>query len=157
MADSAFRQHSVELPHPPREALEAVGRAAEDWGGEWQPSINGGRLTLPVVAGLRRGVLTGRVSISKSGQGAQVTFTEEASEFHVQRTGVVILVLGALGGLIVTLWPFYPALLALAPAAVVIAFAAWLMVASRLRVSGIEEFLSSLDDRHDSGPASQDH
>ena len=57
------------------------------------------------------------------------------------RNALAILVLGAAGGIAATLWPFYPPLLGIAPLAVVVALAAWILVASRLRTSTPNELL----------------
>ena len=43
-------------------------------------------------------------------------------------------------GVIAMLWPFFPRLLRLAPAGIVLAIAAWLLVASKLRNADADEF-----------------
>ena len=55
-----------------------------------------------------------------------------------------VLAFGALGGIVAMLWPFFPGLLKVAPLAAVLAVVAWLMVAGRLRNSGLEEFVEAL-------------
>ena len=134
------QEHLIRLEAPPTRALAALGDAAEVWGAGWQGAIGGGRLALPVLSGLRRGVLAGRVSVQSAGSGSQVRFEVEESTHQVNRPAAFILIMGALGGLCIVLWPFFPALLAIAPVAVVLAFVAWLLVASRLRNSGPEDF-----------------
>lgn len=136
--------HSVTSPLPPDEALAEVARVVEDWGGRWQPGIGGGRLELPVTAGLRRGVLAGRLAIARHPAGSRLSLEIEESRWQVHRSGVAVLLLGAAGALSVTLWPFFPALLGLAPLGGVLAFVAWFLIVSRLRSSGAEEFLEQL-------------
>ncbi len=138
--------HAIELQVEPAGALAAVKEAAELWGAGWEPGVAGGRLALPVVRGVRRGVLRGRLSVrgeGRRGETGRTTLAFEIEEEHqrVNRPAVVVLALGGIGGLLVTLWPFHPPLLAFAPVAVVFAFAAWLLVASRLRTSGPDDFL----------------
>ncbi len=141
-APEAAKEHSVEIPHAPREVLAAAAHAADLWGASWERAIDGGRLELPVTAGVRRGVLTGRIKVEAAGAGSRVTFSVDESRYHLNLPAVVVLAFGALGGIGTTLWPFYPKLLAVAPFAVVLALAAWLLVVARLRSSGPEEFLA---------------
>lgn len=133
-------EYLFRLEAPPARVHAALRGAAEAWGAGWEGAIDGGSLALPVVSGLRRGVLGGRVSLRSAGQGCQVRFEVEESHFRVNRPAAFILVMGALGGLCIVFWPFFPVLLGIAPVAVVLAFAAWLLVASRLRHSGPEDF-----------------
>ena len=58
---------------------------------------------------------------------------------------VVILLFGTAGALATMLWPFYPRLLGLAPLGIVLSLAAWFLVASRLRSSGLEEFFAAVE------------
>ena len=44
------------------------------------------------------------------------------------------------------LWPLHPAILRLAPAGIVLAIAAWLLVSSRLRNSEVKDFLHLVAD-----------
>ncbi len=137
-----MREHSVEIPHEPREVLAAAARAADLWGAGWERAIDGGRLELPVTAGVRRGVVAGRVKVEPAGAGSRITFAVDESRYHLNRPAVAVLAFGALGGIGTTLWPFYPKLLSFAPLAVVLALAAWLLVVARLRTSGPEDFLA---------------
>lgn len=150
--------HRVELAIPPASALRAVREAAEMWGADWSPDATGGRLRLPVVRGLRRGVETGRLSVTDAAGGSRLSFAPEEAELRLNRGAVAVLALGGLGGVAATLWPFYPALAAVAPLAIVLALAAWLLVASRLRASGPRQFLElvrslSADPAPAGGPA----
>lgn len=138
-------EHRLALDVPAKEALAAVSTVAEDWGAEWQPSGDGGQLYLPVVAGLRRGVLEGRLSAASTGVGGtDLTLHTETTHWRVHRSAAAILVVGALGALPVILWPLSPDFLALAPVGLVFLFLAWFMVVSRLRTAGAGEFLEAV-------------
>ena len=127
------------------ETLDAVEHAAEFWGADWHRHGTGGRLELPVHAGVRRGWLTARLSAEPEppgeGSGTVLTVSVESSHYRLQTAAVSILGIGGVGGLALTLWPLYPPLLALAPLALIFVVVAWLFVASRLQNSGVEEFL----------------
>lgn len=140
-------EHAVELEISPEAALAAVGRAAEDWGAEFQPGTSGttgGQLRLPVVAGLRRGLVTGAVDIRPAAGGSRVVFRPETSIYYVQTASVVVLLLAVCGGLLTVLWPFFPELIAVAPFGALLALGGWFLVISRLRSSGPEEFLAAV-------------
>lgn len=83
----------------------------------------------------------GTLTVEPKGGGSVIHFVEEASHQTVNRPAFLILLLGALGAGTVIFWPLYPPLLTFAPVGVVLALAAWLLVASRLRTSGPEDFL----------------
>jgi hypothetical protein len=140
-------EHAVEIEISPEKALAAVGRTAEDWGAELQPGTagtTGGRLRLPVVAGLRRGLITGAVEVQAATGGSRVVFRPETSVYHVQTASVVVLLLAVCGGLLTVLWPFFPELLAIAPFGALLALGGWFLVISRLRSAGPEEFLAAV-------------
>lgn len=142
---SALERHEVELEAPPAEALAALARAAEEWGAGWEPSSGGGRLTLPVVFGLRRGVAVGRVEAARLGAArARLTWSLERSDLEVHRASVAVLALAVAPAVAALGWPFWPPLLALAPLAAVLGFLAWWLVVARLRSSGPEEFFAAL-------------
>ena len=123
------------------EALDALARASEMWGATWTREGDGGRLDLPVIAGLKLGLMSGPVRVDAGREGSRISFQVEESRYRLQRPAIAILVLGGLGGIAATLWPFFPALLAVAPLAVVVAIGAWILVASRLRTSTPNDFL----------------
>jgi membrane protein implicated in regulation of membrane protease activity len=79
--------------------------------------------------------------VEPAGGGSVLNFSVEESHQSVNRPAFFILLLGALGAGATILWPLYPPLLGFAPVGVVLALAAWLLVASRLRTSGPEDFL----------------
>lgn len=121
--------------------LVALDRAAESWGAGWERAGLGGRLELPVTAGVRRGVLTCRVEARPAGAGTRLTLTVEAEDYRLNRAAVAILAFGAAGAIAATLWPFFPQLLSVAPLAVVLALCAWFLVAARVRTTTAAEFL----------------
>lgn len=134
--------YSIRVSADAPAALAAVGRAAEEWGAAWEAGSSGGRLELPVSAGLRHGHLVGPVAVSAAGIGeAEVSFRPERSEFHLWAAAVVILAIAAVGGVLTVIWPFYPELLAAAPFGAVLALSAWFLVITRLQNRGAEEFL----------------
>ena len=124
------------------ELLEAIGRAAEDWGARWTPDPDGrgGELVLPALAGLRRGLLTARLTIS--GGAVEARTIEEHWRLNVAAVGV--LVVSAAGACVTFLWPFFPRLLPALPVAALVAVSGWFLVVHRLRTSGVEEFLATV-------------
>ncbi|HYO13958.1 MAG TPA: hypothetical protein VE685_12250 [Thermoanaerobaculia bacterium] len=136
--------HAIDLEMPPGTALAAIRQTAEDWGAEFVREGSGGRLRLPVIAGLRRGLLTGPVTVEPSNGGARVTFHPEEAVYSVQTPAVVILLLAVFGAVFTVLWPFFPQLLVVAPFGAVLALGGWFLVVSRLRTSGPEEFLEAV-------------
>jgi hypothetical protein len=135
------KQHRVEVSGDPKEALKAVEEAAEIWGGEWRSHGSGGTLWIPVSAGLRRGFLSGEVSAQRSGKGAEVVFHVDKSHDQIHVAALVVLLMGALGGLLLVAWPFYPVLIPLTPAGLILSLAAWFLVSSRLRTHSPGDFL----------------
>lgn len=141
----------VELPCPPGEALRAVVAAAGDWGAELEPGgaagdIAGqtGRLSLPVVAGLRRGVLSGPLAIEATGGGSRVTFRPEKQDYYLETSAIAVLVMAAAGALLTVAWPLVPRLLPAAPFGAVLALSGWFLVLTRLRAKGPADFLQSV-------------
>jgi hypothetical protein len=141
-------EHVIELPDPPEAALSAVGRAAELWGADFEREGAGGRLRLPVIAGLRRGIVSGPLHVEplmEDGKdGARVVFRPDDTDYYVHTPAVVILLISVAGAILTVLWPFFPSLLTLAPFGVVLALGGWFLVLSRLRSSGPDEFLETL-------------
>jgi hypothetical protein len=137
-------EHAVDLQIPPEGALSALRRTAEDWGAEFQPQGSGGKLHLPVVAGLRRGLVSGDVEIRPAEGGSRVVFRPESSIYYIQTASVVILLLALFGAGLTFLWPFFPELIAVAPFGAILALGGWFLVVSRLRTSGPEEFLAAV-------------
>ena len=134
--------HAIEVPDSPQQALSSLARAAEMWGAELEPQDRGGRLHLPVTAGLRRGLISGTVQVEPLGDGgSRVVFQPEERVDQIHTPAVVILLLAAAGALLAVLWPFYPRLLPVAPFGVILALGGWFLVVSRLRSSGPDDFL----------------
>ena len=146
----------MELPCPPAEAMRAVVSAAEEWGAVLEPSGGPGGLRLPVVAGLRRGWITGPLAVEAAGQGSRVTFRPAAQDYHLEASAVAVLVMAAAGALLTVAWPLFPGLLPGAPFGAVLAVAGWLLIASRLRAEGPAEFLASVAASYPGGPAHAD-
>ena len=137
-------EHAIELDLPPAGALSALRKAAEEWGAELQEEGDGGTLHLPILAGLRRGLMSGPVEIRPAEGGSRVTFRPETSVYYVQTQAVMVLLLAVVGGLLTVLWPFFPKLLEVAPFGAVVALGGWFLVISRLRTSGPDEFLEAV-------------
>lgn len=134
-----------DLPASLEEAGRALAEAAAAWGADWQPeSSTSGTLHLPTVAGLRRGVLVGRVDLTPVGSRCRLRWKLERTHLRLHRPAVTLLVVTAGVVLPVSAWPFYPALLGFLPLAGTMGFLAWFLVLSRLRSSGPEEFFSTL-------------
>lgn len=128
----------------PAAVLQTVEEAAEIWGAAWQPEGQGGRLDLPVVQGLRQGVLTGNLRAEPADGGTLVSLEIEESHVKINWSAAGVLLMGGLGGLTLVLWPLSPRILQLAPIGAVLAVVAWLLVVSRLRYSGPVDFLDLL-------------
>lgn len=131
----------------PDEFLSGVGVVAEQWDGEWEASgERGGRLGLPVTAGLRRGWLAGEFEVEARSGGSEVCFQVDRGEMKIDRGSVFVLLVGAFGGLVTMVAPFVPNLWALVPVGLLLGFSAWFMVVARLRSSGPVEFFAQVDD-----------
>ncbi len=148
-------EHAIDLPHAPAAALRALGAAAEEWGADFAPAVTGGpsgpggpagELRLPVVAGLRRGLLSGPVAVTPAptGRGSRLVFMPAAQDYYLETTAVALLSIAAAGALLTVAWPLFPQLLPVAPLGAVLAVGGWFLVLSRLRGKGPEEFLASV-------------
>ncbi len=130
---------------------DALAQAAEAWGAEWNGDASrhpekpgGGRLVLPVIFGLRRGVLVGRVDFEPAGDGTRLVWQLEESHLELQRASVAVLAFTIVALLPALAWPFNLKLLALLPFAAVMGLLAWWLVLSRLETSGPEEFFATV-------------
>lgn len=144
--------HRVSVVLSSEESLEALEHAAELWGADWNRHGTGGRLELPVHAGVRHGVVSATVWTEPERNGTSVVARVESSRYRLRGRAVSILAVGGLGALALILWPLYPPLLAFAPLALVLAVAAWLVIISRLQNSGVEEFLDLVASAGEQGP-----
>jgi hypothetical protein len=143
-AFSSSRQFRFSVPRA--RVLEAIVQTAGEWDARWQPGAQSqpGTLVLPIVAGLRRGILEARVGILPDSAGVEVRIEPVREALHLQGNAVVILALSALGALTAVLWPFVPALQPLLPFAILIALSGWFLVVTRLRSSGVDEFFEAV-------------
>jgi hypothetical protein len=148
--------HGIEVDAGRAGALAAVARVAEEWDAHWRPEgEGGGRLVMPRIAGLHRGILIGRLQVypgeagggeGGGGEGSRVVYEIEAVQDHVHMAAVGILALAAFGALLTVLWPIFPSLLPVAPLGALLALGGWFLVVSRLHNSGAEEFLRLVRD-----------
>lgn len=138
------REHEIDLGEPPDLVMAAVARAAEAWGAELDRDGMGGRLHLPFVSGLRRGLVSGPLTVEPIPDGSRVVFRAEESSHYVQSSSVALLLIAAVGGLLTVIWPFYPKMLPIAPFGAILALGGWFLVITRLRASGPEEFLAAV-------------
>jgi hypothetical protein len=141
-------EHTLTLEERPDAALAALRRAAEDWGAELrrrgkEPDADLW-LYLPVIHGLRRGLIAGPVQVEPATDGSRIVFRPEESDLSVQASPVIVLLLAVGGAALAMLWPFFPHLLPLAPFGAILALGGWFLVLSRLRTSGPEEFLGTV-------------
>lgn len=140
-------RHEARVALTLAELPDALAEAAAAWGAEWSADAadrDGGRLVLPVVFGLRRGVLVGRVDFAPEGEGTRLTWRLEESHLELQRASVAVLAFTILALLPALAWPFNPRLFALLPFAAVMGLLAWWLVLSRLETSGPEEFFATV-------------
>ncbi len=138
---------SVRVPVSSEIALEAAEEAVRLWGGEWRRDGTGGSLELPVAAGVRRGHLAGSLSTASAGSDhTTVTVEVSAEDYRLQGREVMVLLMGAFGGLFLVAAPFSPQLFDLIPLAGLLLLLAWFLVVSRLRYRGVVEFLDEVLD-----------
>lgn len=140
-------EHTLELAVRPDAARAALRRAAEDWGAE----LDRDRLHLPVLQGLKRGVVSGPLRVEAAGEGALIVFRAEESRLYVQMASVFILLVAIVGALATVLWPFFPQFLPVAPFGALLALGGWFLVLSRLRTSGPDEFLVMVEAQAEAG------
>ena len=149
-------EHAIDLPVRPDAALSALRRAVEDWGAELSREEGGSRLHLPVVHGLKRGLVSGPVRVEAREEGSRLAFLPEESHLYVQTAPVFILVVAILCALVTILWPFFPGLLPVTPFGAILALGGWFLVLSKLRTSGPDEFLVMVEAQAEAGaPAAE--
>lgn len=146
-------EHHVDLTRDPSGSLDLLSEEATSWGGSWRREGQGGRLELPVLAGLRRGRVEGRITVAHTGAGSRLTFRVEKSRYRLEKTSVAVLAVAAFGALLFLLAPFVPRLLPAMPLGFLLTVAAWLFIVAGLRNSGPEEFFESL--ARDNGEAEE--
>lgn len=139
---SPAEPHLFELAAPPDQALEALSSAAEVWGAEWRRMGRGGRLLLPVTAGLRYGFLVGEIETASAGDaGTRISYRVEHAEYELHRASVAVLLFGGIGAFLTILAPLYPTQLwQLVPFGLLLMVVSWLLVISRVRHRSVEDF-----------------
>ena len=78
-----------------------------------------------------------------------VSIRDETMEIALSTDAVLF---GAVGGILVVIWPLHPVLLSLAPIGALLAAAAWLLVVSRMRSYGPEDLLLRVAEIAESPP-----
>lgn len=151
--------HSVEVPADLRDSLEALAEVANAWGADWQPEGEpghgtGGRLIMPVLAGIRRGVAAGRIQSHPQGASTRLVYAVEHLDLHLNHASVGVLLLAAMGGLLTVVWPFFPQLLPVAPFGALLALGGWFLVVSQLQNSGPRELLDLVAEQFAAPPES---
>jgi len=136
--------HRLAIDASPETVSTAARRALEDWGGTGEGAASELAITLPVVAGLRRGSVRARLAIAAEGAASEVVLRVEEARLEVNVGACAVLALAALGGIASVSWPWFPQLLPAVPLALVLAVGGWLLIASRLRSAGPEEFLEAI-------------
>lgn len=140
-----MREHSVELPEDPITSRNLVAMAADAWGGLWQADgRDGGRLGLPVEAGLRRGWVAGQLTVEPTARGSRLIYKVDKSEYKIQQPATLILLGAGVGAMVTLIAPLLPFLWGLVPFGLFLVLGAWFFVISRLRNSGPEEFFEDL-------------
>lgn len=104
------------------------------------------RLLVPLSAGIRTGSMVVDWALETSGTETRILLEVRDESLRTSPTALAILVMGALGGLMTVVWPLHPDLLGLAPLGALLALLAWLLVVSRLRSHGPDDFLATVAD-----------
>lgn len=132
----------IEVPLPPSETLDILRRAVGQCGGVWSDEeTDSAEFAVPTRAGIREGYTRLRPLLEATAGGCRLRLRVVSEVLKVNTAAAVVLLFGAVGGIVVVIWPLHAALLALAPVGAVLALVAWLLVASRSRSYGPEELL----------------
>lgn len=132
----------LELGLPIDRALAALAAAAEVWGAEWERAGTGGRLALPVTAGLRQGLVEGAVAAERVGDGTRLRFDVDRADYRVHVAALVVLLVGGAGALLTVVAPLVPPLLELLPVAGLLMLLAWFLVLARMRNRNAADFFA---------------
>jgi uncharacterized membrane protein len=97
--------------------------------------------------------VAGQLTVEPTGDGSRLTYRVDASEYRVQRSAALTLLVAGLAAIVITIAPLFPVLLRLLPIAIVLCLMAWFFVVARLRNSGPEEFFEELARESRSDPA----
>lgn len=137
---------TLRLEAPAARAIEAVDQVAELWGAEFEKRGTGGHLETPVAAGLRRGIVEAEVETRSAGSTTHLTLRTTKESYQLQGRELVVLLMGAAGGLFMVVVPFAPHLFDLLPMAGILLLLAWFLVASRVRHRNLRDFLHEVRD-----------
>ena len=137
---------TLRVEAPTKRALEAVENVAELWGAEFEKLGTGGKLETPVAAGLRRGIVEAEVETRSAGSATHLTLRTTKESYQLQGRELVVLLMGAAGGLFMVIVPFAPHLFDLLPMAGILLLLAWFLVASRARHRNLRDFLQEVRD-----------
>ena len=146
-----MNRYSVDLCLAPEQALEVLRVAVEESGGVWTDE-HPEQFAIPVSAGIRQGYARIRPEIEPSTGGSRLQLSLEEEMLGVHTGAAMVLLFGAVGGILVVIWPLHPVLLSLAPIGALLAAAAWLLVVSRLRSYGPEDLLLRVAEIAESPP-----
>ena len=123
---------------------------------EWHRSGTGGRLTLPLSAGLRHGLATGDLTSDSRGSKTRIDLELHPFEYHLHRPAAYVLLIGALGAVAMVLVPIFPALVGFVPLGFLALLLAWFLVLSQIKNRSPEDFLSVVceiaEEGHQGGP-----
>ena len=124
-------------------ALAALGEIVTDHGGEWD--VVSGAVTMPLQAGIRHGLARGSARALPQIAGSELLVRVDDTRWQLDRSAVLLLLLGAAGGVVCVLWPFFRSMAAFVPVGLVLGVSVWLAVLSRLRHVGVGELLAQVE------------
>lgn len=145
MSETAATEHRRELEAGVEETWAAIGAAAEQWGAELEREEGTATLSLPVAAGLRHGLASARIEVDGTRARSTLTLSLVEAHYRLHKTGFAMLSLSGAGALITVICPFFPALLPFLPVGILLAVSGWLLVVARLRMSGLDDFVTSVE------------
>lgn len=141
-AEAEVHVHVAEIGRAPLWVFAQLARQAEAWGGSFDEKK--GRLELPVLAGLRHGLVIAEVEALAQRGGSKVRLKILESHYQLDRGGTFALAIAAPAAVAALALPFFPRFWPLLPPALVLTLAAWLFIVARLRTSSVEDFLGEL-------------
>ena len=117
----------------------------------------GGRLLLPVTAGLRHGFVVGEIEARESGEATELCYRIEHSEYALHVASVGVLLFGGVGALLTIIAPLFPdQLWQMVPFGLLLMVVAWLMVVSKIRHRSAEDFFRLLSEVVDNEQADEE-
>ncbi|HEX4952608.1 MAG TPA: hypothetical protein VF017_04335 [Thermoanaerobaculia bacterium] len=142
MAQDAAEIFECTISAPEAEVRRLLAKTADLWGGELDPGS--GEVSLPVAAGMYQGWLRCRLKVTASAGQTAVELTVVEKAYRLRGRAAVVLAIALVGALVAIAWPFFPALLPLAPLGVGLAIAAWFLVIARLATSSPADYLAEV-------------